>query len=272
MELYLTNLLVVVALMVVVWLASLALRDASIVDPVWGLAFVVIAWSTLIQLGGVGGGAEGAADGDPAGTGLGPRAMLIVALVTVWGLRLAIYLGWRKAGMGEDYRYVRMRERFGPGFPWISLVVVFLFQAGLAWIVSLPIQAGQAAMAPLGPLDVVGVGLWAVGLAFETVGDIQLTRFKRDPANAGRVLDRGLWRYTRHPNYFGDFCVWWGLFLIAASAGAWWTVVGSLLMSVLLLRVSGVALLERTIVERRPGYAAYVRRTSAFFPRPPRDT
>lgn len=263
MELYLANLLVVAALMVVVWVASLALRDASIVDPVWGLVFVVIAWATLLQLRGAGG--EGGGDGPAA------RAVLLVALVTIWGLRLAIYLGWRKAGMGEDHRYVRLRERFGPGFPWISLVVVFLFQAGLAWAVSLPIQAGQAPAAPLGPLDAAGVVLWAVGLAFETVGDLQLTRFKRDPANAGRVLDRGLWRYTRHPNYFGDFCVWWGFFLIAASAGAWWTVVGALLMSVLLLRVSGVALLERTIVERRPGYADYVRRTSAFFPRSPRE-
>ena len=256
MDLYLTNALVVVGLMVATWLVSLAMRDASIVDPVWGLAFVVIAWATLFQLGGP--------------SAAAPRAALLTALVTIWGLRLAIYLAWRKAGMGEDFRYVKMRERFGPSFPWISLVVVFLLQAGLAWVVSLPVQAGQVATTELGPLDVVGVGLWAFGLAFESVGDLQLARFKRDAANAGRVLDRGLWRYTRHPNYFGDFCVWWGLFLLAASAGAWWTVVGPLLMSVLLLRVSGVALLERSIAERRPGYEAYVRRTSAFFPRPPR--
>jgi steroid 5-alpha reductase family enzyme len=256
MDIYLVNLLVVAGLMVVVWIASLALRDASIVDPVWGLAFVAIAWATLVQVGG------------PADAPV--RATLLVALVTIWGVRLAVYLFWRKAGMDEDYRYVRMRERFGASFWWTSLFVVFLLQAGLAWLVSFPVQAGQVPVTPLGPLDGIGVALWVVGLAFETVGDIQLARFKADPANRGRVLDRGLWRYTRHPNYFGDFLVWWGLFAIAAAAGAWWTVFGPVLMSVLLLRVSGVALLERTIAERRPGYEAYVRRTSAFFPRPPR--
>lgn len=253
---YLVNLGAVVALMVVTWLASLVLRDVSIVDPVWGLAFVVIAWSTLLQLGG------------PADAS--PRSRLIVALVTAWGLRLAVYLAWRKAGMAEDARYVRMRERIGPSFPLVSLVVVFGLQAMLAWTVALPIQAGQVPSTPLGLLDGLGIGLWAVGLTFETIGDLQLARFKADPSNAGRVLDRGLWRYTRHPNYFGDFLVWWGLFCIAASAGAWWTVIGPLLMSFLLLRVSGVALLERSMAERRPEYAAYVRRTSAFVPRPPK--
>lgn len=269
MELYLVNLVVVATLMVGVWVASLALRDASIVDPVWGLAFVVIAWSTFLQLGGVGGGVPGG-DGVAGGAAAPDRALLIVALVTIWGLRLSIYLFWRRIGKGEDYRYVRMRERFGPSFPWTSLVVVFLLQAVLAWIVSFPVQAGQTGTSGLGPLDAIGVGLWAIGLAFETVGDLQLARFKADPANRGRVLDQGLWRYTRHPNYFGDFVVWWGLFLIAVSAGAPWTVFGPVVMSVLLIRVSGAALLERTITDRRPEYAAYIRRTSGFFPRPPR--
>lgn len=258
MDAYLVNLGVVVALMVGVWIVSIALRDASIVDPVWGLAFVAIAWAMFVQMGG-----PGAASA---------RALLIVVLVTIWGARLAGYLTWRKAGAPEDYRYVRMRERFGSAFWLVSLPVVFLLQAGLAWIVSLPVQAGQLGSAPLGVLDVVGLGLFLVGLAFETVGDLQLARFKADPTNAGQVMDRGLWRYTRHPNYFGDFCVWWGLYLIAAAAGAWWTVVGAVLMSLLLLRVSGVTLLEGTIAQRRPGYEAYARRTSAFFPRPPRRT
>ncbi|MDH4141911.1 MAG: DUF1295 domain-containing protein [Chloroflexota bacterium] len=256
MEIYLTNLVVAAGFMVAVWLVSVALRDASIVDPVWGLAFVAIAWATLLQLGGP---SEASA-----------RSLLVVALVTIWGLRLAIYLGWRNAGKGEDFRYVRMRERIGPSFWWVSLFVVFLFQAGLAWVVSLPVQGAQEPATDLGPLDLGGLVLWGVGLAFESVGDLQLVRFKGDPANRDKVLDRGLWRYTRHPNYFGDFCVWWGLYLVAASSGAWWTVIGPLLMSFLLLRISGVALLERTIGERRPGYEAYVRRTSAFFPRPPR--
>jgi steroid 5-alpha reductase family enzyme len=256
MELYLVNLVAVAALMLGTWLVSLALRDVSIVDPVWGLAFVVIAWATVLQLGGPG--------EAPA------RAMLIVGLVSIWGLRLAGYLAWRKAGMGEDERYVRMRQRVGPSFPLVSLGIVFGLQAALAWVVALPIQAGQVATTSLGLLDAVGVALWATGVAFETIGDLQLARFKADPANRGRVLDRGLWRYTRHPNYFGDFLVWWGLFVIAVAGGAWWTVIGPVVMSVLLLRVSGVTLLERTIAERRPGYEAYVRRTSAFFPRPPK--
>ena len=136
---------------------------------------------------------------------------------------------------------------------------------------SLPAQAATTDLAVGAPPVLAGIALWAVGLFFETVGDFQLARFKRDPANQGKVMDRGLWRYTRHPNYFGDFCVWWGLFLIAASTGAWWTVIGPIVMSVLLIRVSGAGLLESTIGDRRPGYAEYIRRTSGFFPRPPRD-
>lgn len=256
MDPYLPTLLAAAALMTAVWLVSLLVRDASIVDPVWGMTFVVIAWTTWLV-------ADGGSD--PSG-----RSNLIVALVTIWGLRLSIYLTWRKTRMGEDERYVRIRARYGPRFPLVSLGVVFLLQAVLAWIVSLPVQAGQISGVPLGPLDIVGVGAWAVGLTFEAIGDWQMARFKSSRLNIGQVMDRGLWRYTRHPNYFGDLLVWWGLFLIAASAGSWWTVIGPLLMSVLLVRVSGVALLERTIGERRPGYAEYVARTSAIFPRPPK--
>lgn len=269
MDLYLVNLGAVAALMVVLWLVSLVLRDASIVDPFWGVAFVLIAWTqfaTWFFLSGP------ACDTSPCReyTEVG---ILMPVLVTVWGLRLSLYLGWRNRGKGEDFRYVAMRERFGAGFPLVSLGVVFLLQAGLAWIVSLPVQAGiqgSAAASITSPLVVAGTVLWGVGLAFESIGDLQLARFKRDPANKGQVLDRGLWRYTRHPNYFGDFLVWWGLFLIAAATGAWWTVIGPVVMSVLLIRVSGAGLLERTIGQRRPGYEEYVRRTSGFIPRPPK--
>ena len=268
-SLYLVNLGAVVALMVVLWLVSLVLHDASIFDPFWGLAFVLIAWTqfaTWFFLSGP------ACDTSPCRpyTEVG---ILLPVLVTIWGLRLSIYLGWRNRGKGEDFRYRAMRERFGAAFSIVSLGVVFLLQAGLAWIVSLPVQAGiQGSVGESwrSPLVVAGAVLWGIGLAFETVGDVQLARFKRDVASKGRVLDRGLWRYTRHPNYFGDFLVWWGLFLIAAATGAWWTVIGPVVMSVLLIRVSGAGLLERTIGERRPGYADYVRRTSGFFPRPPK--
>ncbi|MCU0306261.1 MAG: DUF1295 domain-containing protein [Thermoleophilia bacterium] len=248
--------LAIAGVMLVTWLISLPLRNASIIDPVWPLGFVVVAWVAFA-----------AADGDRA------RSLLIVALVTVWGLRLSGYLFWRNAGKGEDFRYAAMRRR-GSRFWLRSLLTVFALQGVLMWVVSLPAQMGQVPDGA-GPvaLAVAGVALWGVGVLFETVGDWQLARFKRDPANRGKVMDRGLWRYTRHPNYFGDFCVWWGIFLVAATAGGWvWvSAVGPLLMSVLLIRVSGVALLEKDIAARRPGYAEYARRTSAFFPRPPRS-
>jgi steroid 5-alpha reductase family enzyme len=247
----------VVVVMAVTWVVSVAVRDASIVDPVWGAGFVVVAWAVRI-----------AVDGDDA------RQWLLVAMTTVWGLRLAGYLAWRKRGAPEDFRYQDMRARIGARFWWVSLFTVFLLQGTLMWVVSLPVQLGQVPDDPgLGVLAVLGVLLWAVGLGFEVVGDAQLARFKRDPANKGAVMDRGLWRYTRHPNYFGDACVWWGIALVAAESGLGAIgVVGAVVMTVLLRRVSGVPLLERSIGERRPGYAAYVARTSPFVPRPPRRT
>jgi steroid 5-alpha reductase family enzyme len=246
----------VLVCMLAMWLLSLALRDASIADIFWGLGFVVIAVATCLWTN----------DGNSA------RRGLLVALVSLWGLRLAVYLLWRNAGRGEDPRYAAMRRYWGARFWWVSLFTVFALQGCLLWIVSLPIQLGQLAPgSSLGPLDAIGVALFALGLSFEAVGDFQLARFKADPANAGRVMDRGLWRYTRHPNYFGDCCVWWGLFAVALSTPyGVWSVVGPALMSFLLLRVSGVPLLERSIRQRRPDYAAYAKRTSAFLPRRPR--
>jgi steroid 5-alpha reductase family enzyme len=238
------------------WLASVALRNVTVVDTLWPLLFVIAAFSYA--------GTAGAAyDG---------RVAVVLALVTLWGLRLALHLGIRNFGHAEDRRYVEIRRRNEPGFTWKSLYLVFGLQAGLAWVISLPLLGALAGAQPhLNWLDGLGVLLWATGWLFETVGDWQLRRFKSDPANAGRVMDRGLWRYTRHPNYFGDFCVWWGFYLLALAAGAWWSIAGPALMSLLLLRVSGVSLLEKDIGERRPGYAEYVRRTPAFFPGRPRS-
>ena len=241
------------------WLASLALRDASIVDVWWGPGFGLLAVTAFVL-----------APQEPA-----PRAWLALGLTGLWGLRLGGYLLWRNWGSAEDPRYTAMRRHFGPErFPWISLFTVFGLQGLLQWTVSLPVQV-TLLRGGGGPgwnaLDALGVALFAVGLAFETVGDAQLARFRSDPTNRARVMDRGLWRYTRHPNYFGDFCVWWGLGALAlAGTGAVWTLIGPALMSFLLLRVSGVALLERSIGRRRPAYADYADRTSAFFPRPPR--
>jgi steroid 5-alpha reductase family enzyme len=238
------------------WLLSVYLRNSSIVDVFWGIGFA------LVAIGGFVWGQALAA----------PRSILISAMVCVWGLRLAGYLLWRNTGHGEDPRYAAMRRRWGARFWWVSLVSVFALQGAILWIVSLPIQAVQAAPGgPLGGLDAVGVAVWLVGLLFESVGDHQLARFKADPANEGAVMDRGLWRYTRHPNYFGDFCIWWGMFAVALSAPyGLYTIASPALMSFLLLRVSGVPLLERGMHNRHPRYADYTRRTSAFFPRPPR--
>jgi steroid 5-alpha reductase family enzyme len=243
----------VLGLVLATWLLSLRLRDVSIVDVAWGLGFVLVAWIAF-ALG----------DGD-----MGRRTLLAV-LTSVWGLRLAGWIGRRKLGHpGEDPRYGAWREKHGDRFWLVSLGTVFLLQGALVWLVSLPLQGAATEPAVLGVLDAVGAAVWAVGLAFEAIGDWQLGRFKADPVNRGTVMDRGLWRYTRHPNYFGDFTVWWGIYLVALSAGAWWTLPGPLVMSLLLTRVSGKDHLERTM-SRRPGYAEYVRRTSGFVPLPPR--
>lgn len=242
--------------MSLLWLLSLALRDASIVDVWWGPGFAVIA-ATACGL---------SSDGDPV------RRGLVVGLSALWGLRLGGYLLWRNWGRGEDSRYRAMRRHHGDRFRWVSLGTVFGLQGTLMWLVSLPLQVAQLGPPTgLGPLDAIGVALFATGFVFESVGDLQLARFKADPANAGCVMDRGLWRYTRHPNYFGDFLVWWGFGALALGApGGVFALLGPALMTVFLLRVSGVALLERSIGKRRPAYADYARRTSAFFPLPPR--
>lgn len=249
------NLALILGLMLIVWLASVALRDASIIDPFWGLGFVMLAWSSWWQ-------AEDS----------GGRAFLLVLLTSIWGVRLAVYLTWRNWGQDEDRRYRAMREKHGARFKWISLFTVFGLQALLLWIIALPLQAAidTQRMLPLRWPDAIGFVLWLVGMFFESVGDWQLSRFQANPANQGKVLDRGLWRYTRHPNYFGDFCVWWGIYLIAAFGGTWWTIISPLLMSFLLLKVSGVSLLEKDISDRRPDYQRYQMRTSAFFPLPPK--
>jgi steroid 5-alpha reductase family enzyme len=233
---------------------SLPLRDASIVDVFWGLGFVAIACLSLLA--------------SPMAT---PRTWLIAGLTTTWGLRLAGYLAWRKFGQPEDHRYEALRRQFGGRFWLVSLLLVFGLQGVLMWIVSLPLQLAPFGTSGLNGMDALGTAVWALGLAFESVGDFQLARFKADPANRGQACDRGLWRYTRHPNYFGDFLVWWGLYLIALAGGApWWTLASPLVMSYLLTRVSGVQLLEKSLKDRTAGYQEYVLRTSAFFPWPPR--
>jgi steroid 5-alpha reductase family enzyme len=235
------------------WGLSLARRNVSIVDSLWSMMFVLAACTYARGAGAV-----------------GPRGTWVLCLVAVWALRLSVYITWRNWGHGEDRRYRAIRARNEPNFGLKSLYLIFFLQAVLAWIISLPLLGAILNPAPVGILDFLGVALWAVGFAFEAGGDWQLARFKSKAANRGDVMDRGFWRYTRHPNYFGEFCVWWGFYLMAASAGAWWSIVGPALMSVLLIRVSGVPLLEADIGARRPKYAEYMRRTPAFFPGRPK--
>jgi steroid 5-alpha reductase family enzyme len=250
------SLLGVLAYMTGIWLLSLARRDASIVDIFWGLGFVLLAAAYLV-----------------ATDGFGGRKILITALVAIWGLRLSIYILLRNRGKGEDYRYRKWREQAGANFWWISLFRVFLLQGLLLWIISMPILAAQFNKDPghFTVFDLVGTLIWGVGFFFEAVGDWQLARFKSDPANKGQVMRSGLWAFTRHPNYFGDATVWWGYFVIAAGT-LWglWTLFSPILMTVLLLRVSGVALLEKAQVRTKPQYRDYIESTSAFLPRPPR--
>ena len=254
-DVMLASAIAIAILMFSTWVLSVSIKNASIVDIVWGTGFVVVAWVSYAV-----------GDGDDT------RRIVIAALVTLWGLRLAGYLAKRNLGHGEDYRYRAMRKHWGPRFPIVSLVTVFLLQGVLMWIVSIGVQLGQVPDSPtFGPIGTMGILVWLVGLAFEAIGDLQLARFKADPANAGKVMDKGLWSLTRHPNYFGDSLVWWGIAIVAAESGLGaWGFVGAAVMNFLLVRVSGVALLEKSLSKRKEGYAEYVARTSAFLPRPPK--
>lgn len=252
----LTNLAVVAGMMFVVWFISLLIGDVSIVDLGWGLGFVVIAWVTF-------------ATARPESE----FRWILPTLTTVWGLRLSGYLAWRNLGKPEDRRYQAMRAKYGERFRYLSLLIVFGLQGVVMWIVALPLQLGQSGEAAVALRWLLwsGAGLWLIGFLFESIGDFQLARFKSNSENDGRVMDRGLWRYTRHPNYFGDFVVWWGLFAVAVSQGApLWTGIGPAVMSLFLRKVSGVTLLENDLKQRKPEYQEYIRRTSPFFPRQPR--
>jgi steroid 5-alpha reductase family enzyme len=237
----------------VVWVLSVYKRNVSIVDSLWSVLFMLLGFSYAIAAG-----------------HWGARADLVLSLVSVWALRLSLYITWRNWGHGEDRRYQAIRARNEPNFWLKSLYLVFVLQALMAWIISLPLHAAILDDGGLGIGDALGTVLWVVGFAFEAGGDWQLASFKSNPVNHDKVMDRGFWRFTRHPNYFGEFCMWWGFYAIAVSVGAWWTFVGPLLMTVLLLRVSGVSLLEKDIGDRRPQYADYIRRTNAFFPGVPK--
>jgi steroid 5-alpha reductase family enzyme len=247
----------ILAAMLLLWLVSIPTKDASIVDIFWGPGFALAAWVAFAFAGGA-----------------PERKWLVAALTTIWALRLGLYLLWRKRGHGEDPRYTALINHLGAEKRHrITLTRVFLLQGVIMWIVALPVMAAPVWRAPLGVFASIGAALWLIGFLFEAAGDWQMARFKADPANAGKVMDRGLWRYTRHPNYFGDACVWFGLWLIACDHLLGFAlVISPLLMTYFLVRVTGKALLERRLKRAKPEYAAYIARTSGFFPLPPKST
>jgi steroid 5-alpha reductase family enzyme len=246
--------LVILVLMIALWLLSLRLKDASIIDPAWGTGFVILVWIYFIN----------------TPEGFGPRKWLLAVLVTLWGLRLSVFLFLRNRRKGEDPRYAKWRKEAGARWWWQSLFKVFLLQGVLMWIISMPLFFAQASQAPYGPMDSAAFLLWLVGFFFEAVGDWQLARFKALPANKGKVMDSGLWRYTRHPNYFGEAMMWWAYGFFALASGAWSVLASPLLMNWLLLKISGVTLLEKNLKNSKPKYAAYIKRTSPFIPLPPK--
>ncbi|MDY6837001.1 MAG: DUF1295 domain-containing protein [Thermodesulfobacteriota bacterium] len=253
--LLITNLTAALAYMACLWPVSLLKKDASIADIFWGLGFVMIAWLSFFLT-----------------DGYVVRKMLIVSLTSIWGIRLFLHILLRNKGKGEDPRYVAMRKSRGKKFWWVSLFTVFLLQGFLLWVVSMPLQLGQLAPLPAAFtwLDGLGLFIWTVGFTFEAVGDWQLARFLKNPENRGSVMNRGLWAYSRHPNYFGESLIWWGVYVIALAApGTFWGIIGPATITFLLLKVSGVPMLEETLREQ-PEYRAYIEKTSAFFPWFPR--
>jgi steroid 5-alpha reductase family enzyme len=257
LQIYLLTGLVILLAMSALWLVSLLLKDASIVDIFWGTGFVITVWIYFVL----------------TPRGFPPRKWLVSLLVTIWGLRLSLYILWRNWGKAEDFRYRKWRQEAEEQWWWRSYLNVFLLQGILLWIISIPLFAAQILGNParLTPLDLTAILVWLIGFFFEAVGDWQLARFKADPTNQGKLMQSGLWHYTRHPNYFGDAAQWWGYFLVAAAAGAWWTIFSPILMTVLLLRVSGVTLLEKSLKDKKPGYQDYIELTSAFTPWFPKD-
>jgi steroid 5-alpha reductase family enzyme len=256
LEIYLSALAIIITFMTLLWLLSVAIRNVSIVDLFWGFGFIISAAYYYF-----------------VGEGNPERNLLLLILVAIWGLRLTIYLMWRNIGKGEDFRYQEFRRSYGDKrYWWISFFQTFLLQGVLMWLISAPLLGAMhyGRDLPLGFFDGLAVVVWLTGFIFEAGGDLQLARFKGKPENKGKVLDTGFWKYTRHPNYFGDSAVWWAYGLFAIAAGAYLTVLGSILMTLIIIRVSGVSLLEKTLKTDKPEYADYIRRTSAFFPMPPK--
>jgi steroid 5-alpha reductase family enzyme len=251
-HIYIEALLVIMIMMSILWVFSVIFKNVSIVDLFWGAGFVLTAVFYFINT-----------------EGFELRRVILLILVTIWGIRLSGYLVWRNHGRGEDFRYVEFRKKYGEKrYWWISFFQTFLLQGILMWLISAPLLGAQyyGNDKNLGLLDFIGLFFWVTGILFETGGDYQLARFKANPLNKGKVLDTGFWHFTRHPNYFGDSSVWWGYGFICLAAGSYIPVLGSLLMTLLIIKVSGVALLEKSLKEQKPQYRDYIENTSAFLP------
>jgi steroid 5-alpha reductase family enzyme len=244
--------MVIMMLMTMLWVISAIIKNVSIVDLFWGMGFVITAIFYFVSC-----------EGDLL------RKTVLLALVAVWGIRLSAYLAWRNAGKGEDFRYREFRKKYGENsYWWISFFQTFLLQGVLMWIISAPLLGAMFYREQAFPqfFDLAAILFWIIGFIFEAGGDLQLARFRSDPSNKGKILDTGLWKFSRHPNYFGDSAVWWGYGLFCMAAGSYIPLLGSVLMTALIIKVSGVALLERSLTEQKPGYKDYVSRTSSFIP------
>ncbi|MCJ7695828.1 MAG: DUF1295 domain-containing protein [Anaerolineaceae bacterium] len=237
--------------MLVLWIMSLFLKNTSIVDIFWGAGFVMSVWVVFVKTFGY----------------VTFRHWLFAILVTIWGLRLTIYLIIRNTGKPEDFRYANWRKQYGNNWWWVSFFQTFMLQGLIMWIVSSPLTVMQLSATPskMNIFNYFGIVLWVIGFIFEFFGDLQLAMFRNKPSNKGKLLNTGVWRYTRHPNYFGDSTQWWGFYLLALTTG-WWTIFSPIIMTYLLVKVSGVALLEKTLIENKPGYKEYAENTNAFFP------
>lgn len=252
LDIYIKAFLIIMAIMTILWVVSIILKNVSIVDLFWGFGFVLTTGFYFLNT-----------------DGYEPRKTILMVLVAIWGLRLSAYLAWRNIGKGEDFRYRQFRINYGEKkYWWISFFQTFLLQGFLMWLISVPLLGAQfyGKGNPLNIFDYAGIVMWIIGFSFEAGGDLQLALFKSDPSNNGKVLDRGFWRYTRHPNYFGDSSVWWGYGLICIASGSYLPVFGSILMTALIIKVSGIALLEKTLKDQKPQYKEYIERTSTFLP------
>ena len=244
--------LIILVLLILLWIVSVFIKNVSIVDLFWGFGFVVINAFYVFS-----------------STEISDRQMLLLVLVSLWGLRLSFYLGWRNIGKAEDFRYQEFRKKYGPErYWWFSFFQTFLLQGVLMMLISTPLLGANFGEQNSGLqwLDYAGILVWIIGFTFEVGGDFQLARFKSNPQNKGKVLNTGFWKYTRHPNYFGDSAVWWSYALFSIAAGSYWLSLGSVLMTLLIIKVSGVALLEKSLTSTKPQYSEYIRKTNAFIP------